>query len=285
MLAACGKTRTDPHTCDRLDKCIGKMGRRLDVKVSHVALWTRSSRKRVAQRLVNYPVLLPSDWVNLLFSYGGHFFLGGRSLASPGTLTEVETELEEFWSRYHVIDKDFPMFQTVPKAEWKRSIPIALHGDEGRGKAKSPVMVMSIQCILPLVGKQTNMQGFPGFLKRSSVSSFKELSMHPLALGAFACTLHDCKLFQAPQGFDGRPECFARGAKCFSAAQLQRRTRCHQVQFDGEAYFFRFVMLGTKGDWPFLRAAYALNNGYNCRKKCHLCEMDEAGLHTPFLFS
>lgn len=172
MMAACGKYRTDPHTCERLHKCIGKMGRRLDVKVTHVPLWVRSSRKRVAQRLVDYPVLLPSDWVDLLFSYGGHFFLGGRSLASPSTITEVEKELEEFWSRYRVIDKDFPMFHTVPNAEWKRCIPIAIHGDEGRGKAKMPVMVMAMQCVLPLMGKRTNMQGRPGLFKGLKSSCF-----------------------------------------------------------------------------------------------------------------
>ena len=135
------------------------MGRRLNVKKSSVELWVRSSRKRLAQRLVNYPVLLPSDWVDLLFSYGGHFFLGGRSLESQDTLKEVEAELDQFWTRYRVIDESFPMFHDLAREEWKRCIPIAIHGDEGRGKAKAPVMVISFQCILPLVGKQTNMQG------------------------------------------------------------------------------------------------------------------------------
>ena len=40
--------------------------------------------------------------------------------------------------------------------------------------------------------------------------------------------------------------------------------------------------MGTKGDWPFLRHAYALNNSFNCKKKCHMCEMNEAGLHAMF---
>ena len=125
-------------------------------------LWVRTSRKRLAQRLVHYPVLLPSDWVNTLFNCGGHFFLGGRSLESRDTLRDVGAELDQFWRRYRIIDESFPMFADVPEHEWKRSIPVALHGDEGRGKAKTPVMVVSLQCILPLVGKKTNMQGCLG---------------------------------------------------------------------------------------------------------------------------
>ena len=31
--------------------------------------------------------------------------------------------------------------------------------------------------------------------------------------------------------------------------------------------------MGTKGDWPFVRSSLALNCGYNCTKKCHLCDL------------
>ena len=106
--------------------------------------------------------------------------------------------------------------------------------------------------------------------------------MHPVALHGAAFALHERELLQAAQGAGGGLEHFACWAKRPSAADTDSKfrafsnIRCTQVRFDGEDYFFRWIMVGTKGDWPFLRSAYALNNGYNCLKKCHLCQIDEA---------
>ncbi|CAL1131725.1 unnamed protein product [Cladocopium goreaui] len=36
-----------------------------------------------------------------------------------------------------------------------------------------------------------------------------------------------------------------------------------------------FCVLGVKGDWPYLRKAMGLNCGYNCTRKCHLCNAEE----------
>ena len=42
---------------------------------------------------------------------------------------------------------------------------------------------------------------------------------------------------------------------------------------------FRFVYMGTKGDWVFLRSAFKMAVGFNCKRKCHLCDISEPGLH------
>ncbi|CAL1173885.1 unnamed protein product, partial [Cladocopium goreaui] len=47
------------------------------------------------------------------------------------------------------------------------------------------------------------------------------------------------------------------------------------VSWKGTSHHFRFVMIATKGDWPFLRSAYSLNCGFNCRDKCHRCDVRE----------
>ena len=98
-----------------------------------------------------------TDWVDCIFRHGGHFFVGGRSLDNA---KEFGVELHNFWENYKVVDPDFAFFGAYPQSEWKRSIPIAIHGDEGRGKAKNPIMVITLQVLLPITGKRTNMQGF-----------------------------------------------------------------------------------------------------------------------------
>ena len=79
-----------------------------------------------------------------------------------GTLDQVDQfgkELETFWKNFKVADPGFRFTQETPQAEWCRCIPIALHGDEGRGKAKQPVMVISVQTVLPLTEGKSNMKG------------------------------------------------------------------------------------------------------------------------------
>ena len=48
-----------------------------------------------------------------------------------------------------------------------------------------------------------------------------------------------------------------------------------EVSWKGTSHHFRFVMIATKGDWPFLRSAYSPNCGFNCRDKCHRCDVRE----------
>lgn len=155
-MAKCAKSRTDPRACENLRKYINKNFKQLPVKVSTVRCWIRTSRKKLSQTLTNYPVLLPTDWARTIFSYGGHFLLGGQPLDD---LTSFQNELVTFWRNYQTIDPNLPFYREHGEKAWAFSIPIAVHGDEGRGKGKNPVMVIGMQPILPLSGKKTNMQG------------------------------------------------------------------------------------------------------------------------------
>ena len=155
-MARCGKSKTDPHVCSNLHRLLAKTGKLLDVKKSTVPLWIRYSRKRPQQALVNYPVLRVTDWMDTIFRHGGHFALGGNSLDNPEPFRE---ELCQFWRNYKVIDPTFAFFAKFPESEWRNCIPVAIHGDEGRGRLKSPIMIVTLQMILPLKGLKHNMQG------------------------------------------------------------------------------------------------------------------------------
>lgn len=41
-----------------------------------------------------------------------------------------------------------------------------------------------------------------------------------------------------------------------------------------ETFHVRYI--GTKGDWPFLRAAFRLKTGYTSKRVCHLCPATES---------
>ena len=126
------------------------------MKVSFVRLWVRTSRRRVHLIPTNYPLLRLPDWVSCSFQYGGQFFLGGCTLDDPSAFI---MKLQTFWRNYKVVDPSLPFFRKNDESSYSSCVPIAIHGDEGRGRAKQPIMVISVQPLLPLGEKKSNMEG------------------------------------------------------------------------------------------------------------------------------
>ena len=184
-LAKTGKSKKDSHVCSNLHRVIEKTGKKLPVKIKTVPLWVRYSRKRPQLAFVNYPVLRITEWARYIFDSGGHFFLGGRSMDH---LPTVRQELREFWERYRVIDPTFAPLQTWAAGDprWEFNIPIALHGDEGRGRGKQAIMILSVQPVLPLHMHSTNMRGRLGLrdLCRLAISKTEDVIVHA---SAFCC--------------------------------------------------------------------------------------------------
>ena len=95
-----------------------------------------------------WPVLLPREWARVAFDepWRGFFLLGGYQLEH---LQEAEDMLDRFWSRYCSNN----MVSEPPCT--KRTIPVFVHGDEGRGLCKRPVMVTSVQPVIGWSGEST----------------------------------------------------------------------------------------------------------------------------------
>lgn len=151
-MARCGKSRSDSHTCRNLHHTIRKFQKSLPVRTSKIP--TEWLRKKKRHR-VEHPVLYPSSWAELIFSNGGHFFLQGKDLSQSDWFSNT---LVDFWTKFSATHPEYGL----PESRWDHTIPIALHGDEGRGRLKHPVMVMSLQPLPPLRPEfKTNMQGCP----------------------------------------------------------------------------------------------------------------------------
>ena len=155
-MARCAKSRSDSHACRNLHRAIKAFGKELPVRTTTVST-ERVRKKRIFP--VQHPVLLPSSWAETIFNYGGHFLMQGQTLDNAA---QFSIDLVDFWRKETAAEPEF----SLPEDFWDHTIPLAIHGDEGRGRLKAPIMVMSIQAVLPLRSGKTNMAGPYGFSYR-----------------------------------------------------------------------------------------------------------------------
>ena len=192
-MAGCGKHRNDSHACANLHKLLHRSGHMLPVKFSFastpVRLAVRGSSKKA---LVRFPLLKLSDWCHTIFRNGGQFLLGGQTLDHA---TEFSHTLRLFWKRFKCVEPQLPFYED-PDNDWGYCIPVALHGDEGRGSGKKPVMVLSAQPLI--VSKDMSTSNLKGLLCLLLLSSF----------------LGEDPLFGIPEFLHGGPVHFLRHTLC-----------------------------------------------------------------------
>lgn len=125
-----------------MHRYIHRKGKTLPVPVTTVTILvrTRISRRRCVGPKP-WPVLHLSDWLKTSFisEFNGFFMLGGEEIHQ---LTAVEEMLTRFWSRYRYCDANSPPCPS-------RTIPFYIHGDEGRGLVKRPLLIVAFQ---PIIG-------------------------------------------------------------------------------------------------------------------------------------
>ena len=73
-------------------------------------------------------------------------------------MDEFRGKLCGFWENFRKSEPTLPLFKE-DSVDYSTCIPIALHGDEGRGRQKQPVMSVGVQPILPIHKGRTNMSG------------------------------------------------------------------------------------------------------------------------------
>ena len=129
----------------------------LPVKISWVPVRVRQHRPKVKELDVLYPMIALSDWASYLLQNAPSFLLGGYSITE---VQEYTSMFANFWKTYKKIDNSHPMYEHHPRCEWGRCIPYCLHGDEGRGKSKVPILIQSYQMLIGPAGiEHTNMSG------------------------------------------------------------------------------------------------------------------------------
>ena len=103
-----------------------------------------NSRHKIAQR--PWPVCYLSSWCRTCMEdrkYAGFFLLGGHRV---NNIHEVESMLTRFWRNYQVVEPGLPQHP-------QRTIGFYIHGDEGRGQCKRPLLIISFQPLIPWCGE------------------------------------------------------------------------------------------------------------------------------------
>ena len=136
--------RSSSNTCRNLHRLIHREGHTLPVEISFVDTPVRKRRPFVKKENVHYPVIFPSTWIEFLLKNQSYLLLGGHNLEDQRTWQEM---LSQFWVM-HIESNPTHVMSGPDAPPAKLTIPLYVHGDEGRGKYKLPIMVEGIQpCI------------------------------------------------------------------------------------------------------------------------------------------
>jgi hypothetical protein len=214
--------------------------------------------------LCNHPVIFPSAWMSFLAK--SHEL--GR-LVGKDPRSDVSDVLSLFWERY---SESHPSHRAcldirLGAIDSSRLLPVYIHGDEGRGKKHSNVMVLSIQSCIGIGTQQSiEKQQFQGLAEMGlniKGSSFLTRFLFSVIHKKFYC--------DNPGNFHSLLELLALDLKAL-----------YDEGFVFKNHRYRVAVLGVKGDWPFLqKAGKLIRTCYNVKKKadvktfsngiCHLC--------------
>ena len=142
-LASC--SRSKKNECRKLHTLIHAEGRTFPVEISSVPTPVRVLSGKPKIMTTAYPVLLLSSWLRQCFNIGGKMVLGGFSLSDEDQWRPM---FRQFWEGYKYSRPDLDLYSRSD-IDTECTIPIQIHGDEGRGKNRRAVMVVSYQ---PLIG-------------------------------------------------------------------------------------------------------------------------------------
>ena len=216
------------------------------------------------------PLILLSAWLTFLLGRNLLHTLSG--LPHPD-LARSHATWKCFWSRYQKLYPNHDVFRRAAKGELdlSRTVGLVLHGDEGRTKKKSAILVLSCHSILGYGSHATDPQPEP-YCKQ-----YLNMTGHTLStrwvLGCLPKTYYD--------GEDG-DNFFQEYLNVFVEDMLRVYEKGIKAA-TGEVY--HFVILNVIGDWPwFVKAFSLIRNFANCSKQetsrapskgiCHVCKAD-----------
>ena len=106
--------------------------------------------------------------------------LGGCSLDEVGYREMLRT----FWTRYRHIRPDLDIYNH-PEWDWSTCLPMAVHGDEGRGTLRRPIMIPCASKGHGSYGKSGNTTDAPKGHKHPSIHEAPECSLNLVHLAEF----------------------------------------------------------------------------------------------------
>ena len=149
-IARLGTGKGYSNAARNLHNFLHRNGKTLPVDISTVNLQIRRPKKGGGEIVTDYPLIYLSSWMKYILQSGGEFLLGGWTTDQPDNYKQM---FSRFWDRYQFVNADHAIYSEKSSEQRAFTIPVAVHGDEGRGLAKQPVLVESYQPILPGSGE------------------------------------------------------------------------------------------------------------------------------------
>ena len=217
---------------------------------------------------LDYPCLLLRDWAEFLLKMNCWHVLCG--LLAPDSKRE-RAIWTEFWARYRKVEPLHPIFRLADegKIDLSRTAAMLLHGDEGRGRRRSPFLVVSYHSILgrgTVAANRKRVQK-PYLKMRTNFGGHSFTSR-------FLCGV-------LPR------DAYAQNEECFQSL-LQVASQEAAFMFESgveDRYGHRHYMalLKNTGDWPWHHKSGGLTRSFNNSQKkatlknppagiCHLCQ-------------
>lgn len=219
-------------------------------------------------------VLRFRDWCNFLVNGNHTHLLVG--LQKPDHKREAAI-LQRFWDKYRYQAPHHPVFTLADNnlLNLGTCVPIAFHGDEGRGRKRGAFLVMSYHSLLGR-GVSTTAKG-----KREYAKLLPNFIGHTLTTRFLFCALP--KLMYTGNReyvFDSLLNLVATEAE-----DLLHKGVTDNLAGRGQ---FTFAVLSISGDWPFLADSGYMERSYRNVQKhrrqqrvplgiCHLCRSGQLG--------
>lgn len=124
-------------------------GLSLPVDIETFALTVKKKRPMRIIR-VWWPMISLRQWVRYFLDNQPGILLGGHGLGDVG----YQYMLETFWRTYQVHHGEHDVFRSGFNLRF--CIPVMVHGDEGRGQCKVPLLVVSWQPVITFRGVDFN---------------------------------------------------------------------------------------------------------------------------------
>lgn len=109
----------------------------------------KSGAKRIQHCESPHAVIHFTDWFATILQTHPSFFLAGFGIEDASKHEEV---FSSFWEKFEACEPGHPVFHEKTQDERKHCVPIAVHGDEGRGLGRQPILVISFQTVIPSTG-------------------------------------------------------------------------------------------------------------------------------------
>ncbi|CAK9047324.1 Uncharacterized protein SCF082_LOCUS26538 [Durusdinium trenchii] len=217
------------------------------------------------------------DWLAFFLERNLWHQLAG--LSQPNEHRE-ECIWEQFWELYRQEAPQHEIFQLAARGEisLRRTCAVCFHGDEGRGKKKTPFFVCSFRSFL---GKGSDVAAKH---RMSTGSKGKQpfCRMKVNVKGHVFTTRLLCGVL--PKAQYQQNEAWLQDLFAFAASEAEYVLRHGMQAPNGKTY--RMALCGVSGDWPFLAKVGSLDRSFaalpkklrtkngdlaQCRGICHIC--------------